>query len=268
MLDYIIYARKSTEDEEKQQLSIPAQVVELKQFAAKEKLTVVDILTETKSAKTPGRTVFNELFGRIKVGEAKGILSWHPDRLARNSVDAGQIGYLLTTGKLLDLKFPTFWFEPNPQGLFMLNMAFSQSQYFSDALSVNTARGLRQKCRMGWFPGPAPKGYLNDRLHKDIKIDPKIGPLITKLFRLYATGKYTLVGLNPKLKNQSLILPRAYSNKIDTVKRILTNPFYYGSFFYGGELYQGKHKALVTKKLFDRVQLVLTGRTHRGKVNE
>jgi len=161
-IEYLVYARKSTESEEKQQLSIPAQITELKQYAEQNKFKIIDILIETKSAKLVGRKVFNQVLDKIRVGEAKGILCWHPDRLARNAVDAGQIIHLINQNQLVDLKFPSFWFEKTPQGLFMLNMAFSQSQYFSDSLSVNTARGLRQKCRLGHFPAEAPLGYKND----------------------------------------------------------------------------------------------------------
>src|SRR3989338_2310188 len=132
---YFLYARKSTESEERQQLSIPAQIEELRALAQKENLTLIDILTESKTAKQPGRMVFNEMLKRIEEGEADGILSWHPDRLARNAVDAGQIVHLLDRGKLLDLKFSTFWFQPTPQGLFMLSIAFGQSKYYVDSLS-------------------------------------------------------------------------------------------------------------------------------------
>jgi site-specific DNA recombinase len=257
---YLIYARKSTEDEEKQQLSIPGQITELKQFASENKIKVEDILTETKSAKTPGRKVFNQLLSKIEKGEAQGILSWHPDRLARNAVDAGQIGHFLNTGKLLDLKFPSFWFEKTPQGLFMLNMAFSQSQYFSDALSVNTARGLRQKARTGHFPGFAPRGYLNNRLKKTIKVDKKLALTIKKMFSLYSTGTYTLGSLSQKVADLKLISPNGNNLSRDAIKKTLQNPFYYGDFFYGGELYPGKHEPLISKKLFDQVQKALKKR--------
>lgn len=95
MPKYFIYARKSTESEERQQLSIPAQLDELRDFAKKNNLQIVDTLVESKTAKEPSRKVFNEMIGRIQQGEADGILSWHPDRLARNTVDAGQIIHLL-----------------------------------------------------------------------------------------------------------------------------------------------------------------------------
>ena len=131
---YILYARKSTESEERQQLSIPAQIDELRSYAQKENLSLIDVLTESKTAKEIGRPIFNEMISRIVNGEANGILSWNPDRLARNAVDAGQIIHLLDTGKLLDLKFPTVLFQNNPQGLFMLSIAFGQSKYYVDSL--------------------------------------------------------------------------------------------------------------------------------------
>ena len=128
MPKYFIYARKSTDDEERQQLSIPAQIEELQTFSQKENLQVVDTLIESKTAKKPGRKIFNDMLNRIEAGEADGIIAWHPDRLARNAVDSGQIIYLLDTKKLVDLKFPTVMFQNNPNGLFMLSIAFGQSK--------------------------------------------------------------------------------------------------------------------------------------------
>src|SRR4030066_1594817 len=154
-MKYFSYTRKSTDSEERQILSIEAQLAELKEFAAKEKLEIVASLCEAQTAKEPGRKIFGEMLDRICAGEAGGILAWHPDRLARNSIDGGKIIYLLDTGKLLDLKFPTFWFDTTPQGKFMLSIAFGQSKYYVDNLSENVKRGLRQKIRNGVWPGKA-----------------------------------------------------------------------------------------------------------------
>src|SRR5262245_27769334 len=140
-----LYARKSTDIEDKQVLSIDAQLSELREFALRERINVVEELIEKQSAKTPGRPVFNRMLERIEAGEASGILSWHPDRLARNSIDGGRVVYLIDTGKIKMLKFPTFRFEPDPQGKFMLNIMFGQSKYYVDSLSENTKRGLREK---------------------------------------------------------------------------------------------------------------------------
>ena len=140
---YVIYARKSTEDDDRQVLSIEAQLVELSEFAAKEKLEIVASFQEAKTAKEPGRMKFAEMLSFVEKGKAEGILSWHPDRLARNSVDGGRIIHMIDRGLIRSLKFPTFWCEPTPQGLFMLNIAFGQSKYYVDNLRENVKRGLR-----------------------------------------------------------------------------------------------------------------------------
>ena len=195
MTKFFIYCRKSSENEEKQILSIEAQIQELRDFAKKESLEIVDELVETKTAKEPGRPIFNEMLSRIEKDEAEGILSWHPDRLARNSVDGGKIIWLLDTGKIQSLKFPTFWFEPTLQGKFMLNIAFGQSKYYVDNLSENVKRGLRQKLRRGEWPGQAPIGYVNNLRIHTIEMDREKAPIIRKLFKAYASDKYTLKDL-------------------------------------------------------------------------
>jgi len=161
MIKYFAYCRKSTDEADRQILSIDGQIAELKEFAKRENLEVVDFFTEAKTAKKPGREKFEQMLKLIEKGEANGILSWHADRLARNSVDGGKIIYLLDTGKLQSLKFPTLWFENTPQGKFMLSIAFGQSKYYIDNLSENVKRGIRQKLRNGVYPSKAPIGYLN-----------------------------------------------------------------------------------------------------------
>ena len=111
------------------------------------------------------------------------------DRLARNSVDGGKIIYLLDTGKLLDLKFPTFWFDNTPQGKFMLSIAFSQSKYYVDNLSENVKRGNRQKLRKGILPNKAPYGYLNEPRLRTIEMDPVKSKIDKKALGLIAGGE-------------------------------------------------------------------------------
>ena len=121
---FFLYARKSTDVEDKQVLSIDAQITELRAFAKNEKLEIMEEFVEKRTAKIPGRPIFGEMMRRIEKGEVSGIISWHPDRLARNSVDGGQIVYFLDIGNLASLKFPSHWFENTPQGKFSLSMAF------------------------------------------------------------------------------------------------------------------------------------------------
>ena len=262
---FFLYARKSTDSEERQVLSIEAQLAELRLFAEKEKVTIKEEFTEAMTAKTPGRPIYNEMISRIEKGEAQGILAWHPDRLARNSIDGGRVIYLLDTGHIKFLKFPTFWFENTPQGKFMMQIAFGQSKYYIDNLSENVRRGQRQKIRRGEWPGWAPIGYLNDKNLRKIVIDPVKAPLVLQLFESYATGQYSL----QDLKNCSFQWGLTGRTGKPIVKaelyRILTRPFYYGLMKYTGEWHQGTHAPLITKELFDQVQKAL--RRH-GKPNK
>src|SRR3989339_1310239 len=189
---FFLYVRKSTDVEDKQILSIEAQLTELREYAKRENLFVVEEFIEKQSAKIPGRPIFNLMMDKLEKEEASGIVSWHPDRLARNSIDGGKIVYLIDRGKIKALKFPQFWFEPTPQGKFMLTIAFGQSKYFVDSLSENTKRGLRQKVRRGEMPGAAPLGYLNDSRTKTIVVDRRNAPFVRELFTRFATDRYTL----------------------------------------------------------------------------
>ena len=133
-LTYFLYVRKSTDVEDKQVLSVAAQITELKEFAARMGIYIVDVIIEKETAKKPGRKKFNKMLERIETGEANGILAWMPDRLSRNSIDSGKIIYMLDQNILLDLKFPHFWFENTPQGKYMLANEFNASKQYVDNL--------------------------------------------------------------------------------------------------------------------------------------
>jgi len=173
MIKYFIYCRKSSEDEERQVLSIEAQLTELREFAKQQNLFVVKEFYESKTAKEPGREIFNEMLGEIEKGVASGILAWNPDRLARNSIDGGKVIYFVDTLKIVALKFPTFWFEATPQGKFMLSVAFGQAKYYTDNLRENILRGIRQKIRRGELSAKAPLGYFNEPRLRTIEPDKK-----------------------------------------------------------------------------------------------
>src|SRR5712671_5484230 len=97
MPGYFIYCRKSSEAEDRQVLSIESQTRELSQLAAKLDSPILEILTESKSAKDPGRPVFNQMMQRLYRGEAAGIICWKLDRLARNPVDGGSMIWARTS---------------------------------------------------------------------------------------------------------------------------------------------------------------------------
>jgi DNA invertase Pin-like site-specific DNA recombinase/enamine deaminase RidA (YjgF/YER057c/UK114 family) len=267
-MKYIIYTRKSTEDEGKQILSIESQLAELREFAAKEKLEIVSSLCEAKTAKEPGRTKFAEMLSLIEKGKAEGILSWHPDRLARNAVDGGKIIHLIDKGIIKSLKFPTFWFEPTPQGLFMLSIAFGQSKYYVDNLSENVKRGMRQKIRNGIWPVWAPIGYLNNPKTRIIDVDLEKAPKIRKLFELYATDGHNLISLANWCQENNLKGNLGKEISTSNIQKILRNVFYLGLMKYRGEIFEGKHKPLISKKLFDKVQEILKQRGKPQKIKK
>ena len=257
---YFLYARKSTDVEDKQVLSIEAQLTELRAFARSEGLHIAAEFVEKQTAKVPGRSIFNDMMKRIERGEAQGIVSWHPDRLARNSVDGGQIIHLLDTGVLASLKFPTFWCDNTSQGKFMLSMAFGQSKYYVDSLSENTKRGLRQKVRLGHCPSKAPIGYINDVRTKTIIVDRKRAKVIKQAFQLYAVGDKRLEDIADFLAHSGVTTRTGKRISKTRASFILSNPFYVGLFKYGGELHEGKHEPIITKPLFDEAQVVLKKR--------
>ncbi len=260
MKKLFLYARKSTDVEDKQVMSIERQLFELREFADKEGISIVAEIIEKQSAKIPGRPLFNDMMDRIESGEAEGILAWHPDRLSRNGVDGGRIMYALDMGKLAILKFPTFWFENTPQGKFMLNMAFSQSKYYVDALAVSTKSGLDDKVRRGEFPGMAPVGYINNRRTKTIVIDRERGPHVKQAFELYVAGNATLDRVRAFLAEKGIVSKNGLALCRNLVSKMLSNPFYYGHFRYCGEVHEGKHEPLITKDLHNRVNDILNDR--------
>jgi len=250
---FFIYTRKSTDDKDRQVRSIGDQLSELKELALKEQLDVVDVFVEKQTAKIPGRPVFNEMIERMEKGEATGIFAWHPDRLARNSVDGGKVIYLVDTGVITEMKFPTFWFDPTPQGKFMLSIAFGQSKYYVDNLSENIKRGHRNKVKEGIWPRNAPLGYVN--VKGGIEHDKVIAPLIKKLFETYATGTFTLREVREKFLALGLKGKKGLS--ISNCQHILTNPIYVGLIRWHNEIYEGKHEPIIAKKLFDQCQEVM-----------
>jgi len=261
-MKYLLYARKSTDEEDRQILSIEAQITETREYAVKENLVIAQEFIESRTAKVPGRPVFNEMIRLLERGKAEGILSWHPDRLARNSLDGGKIIYLVDKGVIKDLKFPTYRFDDTAQGKFMLSITFGQSKYYVDNLAENIKRGIRQKVRNGVYSGPAPVGYLNDSKTRTIVIDNAKAPLVRKLFELYATGNYTIEKLTDTINSLGFATRNNKHLHMSKCQTILSSPFYYGLMRYWGELFEASHEPIITKKLFEKCQAVMK---RRGK---
>ena len=275
-IKYFIYTRKSTESEDRQVLSIPSQIDDAKKVASKFNLKVVKILSESKSAKQPGREVFDEMIGRIKNGEAQGIICWKLDRLARNPVDGGQISWLLQSGIIKHIKTPDHDYYPE-DNVILMNVEFGMANQFIIDLKTNTKRGLMTKVNQGWCPCVSKPGYMGDRFaikgEKKILIDPNRFSLLRKAFELILTGLHPISEVLDKLNNEwgyRTPIKKKHGGKPlskSSIYRILTDPFYYGRFEYpvgSGNWYDGKHEKMITEAEYWQIQEFL-GRKGKAK---
>jgi len=192
-IKYFLYARKSSESEDRQVQSIDDQVNRLKRVASDLNLDIKEVYTEAKSAKKPdNRPVFDEMIQRIEKGEANGILCWQINRLSRNPIDSGKIGWILQQNVLQSIRTMDREYLPDDNVL-LFNLESGVANQFILDLSKNTKRGIQSKLEKGWLPGLAPMGYLNktekDGSHIIIK-DPERFNLVRKMWDLMLSGNY------------------------------------------------------------------------------
>lgn len=260
---YCLYARKSTEQDEKQALSIESQVKEMLAIAERENLEVTDIRRESHSAKDSGqRPVFREILEDIRRERFTGLLTWAPDRLSRNAGDLGSIVDLMDQKRLIQIRTYGQTFINSPNEKFLLMILCSQAKLENDNKSINVKRGLRARCEMGLWPTCPPTGYLkNGRADKKchVMVDPNSADVIKQMFEKVANEKWSGRKIYHWLKFD-LNFKTTTGNKnltLSNVFLILKNTFYYGEFEYprgGGIWYKGKHEPIITKELFDQVR--------------
>lgn len=262
-LKYCLYARKSTESDERQVQSIDSQVKEMLQIAERENLEIVDIRRESKSAKDSGnRPIFKELLKDIAEEKFNAILTWAPDRLSRNAGDLGSLVDLMDEKKLMGIRTFGQTFSNSPNEKFLLMILCSQAKLENDNRGINVKRGLRARCERGLWPTCPPTGYFKEKRvdHKgQCLVDPERGHVIRQMFERVAYEKWSGRKLYNWLRfdlNFRTALGKKHLS-LGNIYRLLENTFYYGPFEYprgSGNWYQGKHEPLITKELFDLVQ--------------
>lgn len=268
-LKYCLYARKSSESDERQAMSIDSQLAEMRALAENENLNVVCELQESHSAKDSGkRPIYNKMLKGVEAGEYNAILTWAPDRLSRNAGDLGAIVDLMDIYKLLHIRTYSQTFTNSPNEKFLLMILCSQAKLENDNKSINVKRGIRTKCEMGWRPGVAPLGYMNRSFAgvTDIIPDPDRSDAITEMFHKAANG-WSGRRLKDWLAEQNMTTRNGKPIPLSSVLAMLINPFYYGEFQYpegpGAKWYKGAHKPLISKDLFEQVQQ--TRGVYKGK---
>jgi len=270
-IKYFLYARKSSEAEDRQVASIDSQIDELTKLARNQDLEITEVLSESRSAKAPGRPVFNNMLERINKGEARGIMCWKLDRLARNPVDGGQISWMLQKGIIEHIQtFDRSYLASD--NVLMMSVEFGMANQFIRDLSQNTKRGLRAKAERGWYPAPVPLGYIHNPLKQtgedEIIKDPEKFDLVRKMFDLMLTGMYTPPRILKIATDEWQLTSRPLGRMSrSSIYRILTNPFYYGIFEFpagSGNIHKGKHEPMITEEEYDRIQILL-GRKGKRK---
>lgn len=275
-LKYGLYARKSTESDERQTLSIDSQISEMKQIAVKENLLIAKTYREKHSAKlSRSRPEFIELLGDIEKESVNSIIVWSPDRLSRNAGDLGDLVDLMDLGKLFEIRTYNQTFSNNPNHKFLLMILCSQAKLENDNRAINIKRGVRNKYSLGWLPGPAPIGYANLKIGSEatIILDKKKAPYIKQIFEKVGIENMRVKDLRTWIdKNTPLRSDKGNFLSKSLVYRILRSHFYYGKLPYKEELFEGKQPHIIEKELFDKVQANLkplkkTDWNHRSQIS-
>lgn len=257
---YCLYARKSSESDERQAMSIDSQIKEMQTLADREKIFIKEIRYESHSAKQSGeRPVFKELIADIVLGKFNGILTWHPDRLSRNAGDLGVLVDFMDLGKLKAIKTYSQLFQNTPNDKFLLMILCSQAKLENDNKSVNVKRGIRTKCEMGWRPSPAPLGYMNRAFGgtKDVIIDEARAEIIKEAFEKLVYQNYSGNKIKEFMDKKGFTTKQGKLITISMIYLLLRNPFYYGYFEFpikSGKWYKGAHQPIITKELYDQAQ--------------
>ena len=258
--NYCLYARKSSESDERQAMSIESQVKEMTSLAIKENIFIKEVKAESYSAKTSGtRPVFGSMIEDIKNGTFNAILTWAPDRLSRNAGDLGSLIDLMDAKKLATIRTYSQVFSDSPNEKFLLMILCSQAKLENDNRGLNVKRGIRAKCEMGWRPCMPPLGYYNRALNniKDIIIDPERGPIVKEMFYRVAYLGESGRKLKKWLDSINFTIKSGKPVQLSLILSMLKNPFYYGEFEYpigSGRWYKGSHEPIIGKDVFDMVQ--------------
>ena len=256
-MKYVIYARKSTESEDRQTLSIQSQIIEMQEITKRENLDIVKLFQESKSAKAPGRPVFSEMIEFIKKGKADGILCWKIDRLARNPLDEGLIKWMLQKSEIKQIKTSERDYNPE-DNVVIASIEFSMANQYIRDLSRNVKRGLAEKVRRGEYPSYPPLGYTGDPKTKRLIIVEKEAKHIRKAFALYGAKTHSIISIAEELQKEGLRTRRGKIIYKSTLHRLLKNPIYCGMFQWNGQTHAGTHEPIVSKRLFDEVQQILS----------
>jgi len=260
----VLYARVSSKEQE-EGFSIPAQLKLIKEYAVKSKLKIIKEFIDAETAKKAGRTKFNEMVKFLKDNpDTKIVLCEKTDRLYRNFKDYCTIDDLNLEIHLVKENEIINKYSKSHQK-FIHGIKVLMAKNYIDNLSEEIRKGINEKVNQGYYPSYAPLGYcnsvdlINGEKIKTIQIEDKTSFIVKKLFELYATGSYSLKDIAEYANKEGLRNRKGNKFAKCTIHKMLKNPIYYGYFRWNNTLYKGKHPSIVSKELFDSVQLSFDG---------
>ena len=225
-------------------------------------LNVIRELTEARTAKEPGRPVFNQMIEMIEKGEADGIVCWKLDRLSRNPLDAGMLRWLMRKRQLLEIHTPHQTYRCDDNAVIAAVESAMAEQYIVD-LEKGVHRGMTSKCERGGYPLLAPAGYYNDRNQRTVRVDEERFALLRRGWDLLLSGEKTVPQIHEILvfdwgfRIRSTKCSPAGELTVSGLYKIFNNPFYAGSFTFQGKTYEHAFPRMVTPEEFARCQEIL-----------
>lgn len=263
-MDCVLYARVSTDKQAEKELSIPAQLEAMREYARQRSWRVlVEFVEPGASARTVDRPELQRLLSYIREAQVGVVLVHKIDRLARNVYDHATIKALLQQrGTRLASVVENM--DDTVSGQLVENIMASIAQFYSANLAEEVRKGMRQKVANGGWPHKPPRGYVavraRDGQEARIEFHHRDGPLMRRAFELYATGWYSMRVVASRLAGEGLVASNGGPIPQAHMRRLLANPFYVGRVRWQELDVQGNHPPLVTDALFAKVQAAILRR--------
>ena len=264
-MNCLLYARVSTDKQAQKDLSIPAQIEAMREYAKKNRWKIAgNFVDEGESARTTNRPELKRLIEQCKENKSVDAVIVHKiDRLARNLIDYATIKAILKQKgiRLISVSEP---FDDNPVGHLLENIIASISEWYSANLGEEIKKSHSEKLRQGEWPTKPPIGYKSVKGENDrIKHVPDLekAPLIRQLFELFSTGNYSLRTLAEEIGERGLKTRYGRYYSSESIKDLLKKRFYIGKLEWKGKEYRGKHESIISPELFYRAQDVLKKRS-------
>lgn len=252
----VIYARVSSKEQEREGYSIPAQLKFLNEYAVKNNFIVAKEFVDNETAKKAGRTNFNEMIKFLRKNKRiKTILVEKTDRLYRNFKD-----YVLLDefeGIEIHLVKENTILSDNSKSheKFIHGIKVLMAKNYIDNLSEEVKKGMLQKATQGEYPGKPPYGYKRKKGEKEIYVVSDEAQFVRRAFELYSNGFKSLDNVIEELYSEGYRYRQNHPKiRKSMLSKMLMNIFYTGDFMFSGVFYKGKHSAIISKEMYNKVQ--------------